>query len=218
MNILLGITGSVAAIKTIELHSELSKLGDVKVVATKSALNIVEQIRDQDTRCQLIDNLPISQGKKLTFWGGGIDILTDEQEWLWMDIGDPVLHIELKDWANVFVIAPLTANTLAKMANGICDNLLTCIYRAYPITKPIIVAPAMNTDMWEHPITTEQLNVLWERHFYRHYDKAYNYNEVRRHNFTIVYPVSKKLACGTVGMGAMAGVKDIAEMVKACLK
>ena len=65
----------------------------------------------------------------------------DEAEWRgWQKVGDPVLHIELRRWADVFVVAPLSANTLAKMANGMCDNLLTCVVRAWDFSKPLLVA------------------------------------------------------------------------------
>lgn len=65
----------------------------------------------------------------------------DEDEWHeWSQVGDPVLHIELRRWADVFVVAPLSANTLAKMANGLCDNLVTCIARAWDFTRPLIVS------------------------------------------------------------------------------
>lgn len=63
-------------------------------------------------------------------------------------MGDPVLHIELRRWADVLVLAPLSANTMAKVAHGLCDNLLTSVVRAWDYAKPMIVAPAMNTYMW----------------------------------------------------------------------
>ena len=81
-----------------------------------------------------------------------------------------MLHIELKNVAEALIIAPLSANTLAKMSNGISDNLLTCVFRAWPylkqedgqwqITKPVLVAPAMNSNMYEHPITEKQIKIL----------------------------------------------------------
>ena len=90
-------------------------------------------------------------------------IFEDQDEYIcWKDRGDIVLHIELRDIAEMLVVAPLSANTLAKFSNGICDNLLTNIFRAWAykkingiwmIQKPILVAPAMNTNMYEHPIT-----------------------------------------------------------------
>ena len=92
------------------------------------------------------------------------------------------------------MIAPLSANTLAKLANGLCDNLLTCVCRAWK-DKPLLVCPAMNTAMWEHPITARQLNDL----------TSFGYH--------IVQPIEKRLACGDVGMGAMASVDTIVETV-----
>lgn len=85
--------------------------------------------------------------------------MDDEKEWLmWEKLGDEVLHIELRRWADAFVIAPLSANTLAKLANGLCDNALTCTARAWdPSEAPLIAAPAMNTVMWEHPLTSQQI-------------------------------------------------------------
>ncbi|EIE76929.1 hypothetical protein RO3G_01633 [Rhizopus delemar RA 99-880] len=63
----------------------------------------------------------------------------------WEKISDPILHIELRNWADIMVIAPLDANTLGKIANGLCDNLLTCVLRAWNVTKPVVACPAMNT-------------------------------------------------------------------------
>jgi len=64
-----------------------------------------------------------------------------------------VLHIDLAKWADIFVIAPCSANTLAKLAYGICDNLLTSVARAWDADRPLVIAPAMNTHMWTHPHT-----------------------------------------------------------------
>lgn len=125
------------------------------------------------------------------------DIILDQDEWKWAERGDPVLHIELRDWADVFLIAPLSANSMAKLANGICDNLLTCIARAWGFEaggKPILVCPAMNPTMWHHPVTLTQLHIL----------KEYGYH--------IIDPIEKKVICGDVGLGAMA---EPATIVKA---
>lgn len=95
----------------------------------------------------------------------------DEEEWeQWKKRGDIVLHIELRKWADCLLIAPLSANTLAKISTGICDNLLTQVCRAWDmeihkagharvglLKKPIVACPSMNTMMWEHPITAKQL-------------------------------------------------------------
>ena len=68
-----------------------------------------------------------------------------------------MLHIELRKLSSMMIVAPLSANTMAKFANGLCDNLLSCVFRAWDFeTKPVIVAPSMNTFMYEHPITDIQ--------------------------------------------------------------
>jgi phosphopantothenoylcysteine decarboxylase len=87
---------------------------------------------------------------------------TDDDEWTtWNKRGDKVLHIEITKISDLFLIAPLSANTLAKIANGLADNLLTCVSRAWDLfSKPFLVAPAMNTQMYKHPITDKQLKEL----------------------------------------------------------
>lgn len=70
------------------------------------------------------------------------------------------IRLDLRKWADAFIIAPLDANTLAKIANGLADNLLTCVARAWDFNKPFYFAPAMNTCMWEHPLTNEHVKKL----------------------------------------------------------
>ncbi|KYO21276.1 secretory carrier-associated membrane protein 5 [Alligator mississippiensis] len=126
-----------------------------------------------------------------------VTLYSDADEWqLWKDRSDPVLHIDLRRWADLMLVAPLDANTLAKIANGICDNLLTCVIRAWDMTKPLLFCPAMNTVMWEHPITAEQIERL----------KGFGYTEIPC--------VVKRLVCGDEGRGAMAEVWTIVEKVK----
>ncbi|CAG8569005.1 6130_t:CDS:2 [Paraglomus brasilianum] len=180
VKVLIGATGSVASVKIPLIVSELSKCKNavVKVVSTKHALHFFDR----------------EQLKKDT----GVAVLTDEDEWnLWNVMSDPVLHIELRNWADVFIICPLDANTLSKIANGLCDNLITCILRAWPQSKQVIVSPAMNTNMWEHPFTEKHLKVL-----------------VDELHMEVIPPVSKKLACGDTGVGAMAEVPTIVNYVK----
>ncbi|XP_067829747.1 phosphopantothenoylcysteine decarboxylase isoform X5 [Heptranchias perlo] len=97
---------------------------------------------------------------------------------MWKQRTDPVLHIDLRRWAALMLIAPLDANTLGKIASGICDNLLTCVVRAWDRKRPLLFCPAMNTAMWEHPITATQIQTL----------KSFGYIEVPC--------IVKKLVCG----------------------
>jgi phosphopantothenoylcysteine synthetase/decarboxylase len=208
MNILLCVTGSVAAIKLLELHDELAKVGKVQVVVTESALKIIKHAKIGSVGLGAWDNTgEISKWYEKWLWFDGerkLPLLTEQDEWKWEKIGDPILHVDLKDWADILVCAPLTANTLAKMAYGICDNLVTCIYRAWPQSelvgsgKPIVIAPAMNTNMWNSGHTGVAIDRLRSFHS----------------GLTVVMPVEKKLACGTTGIGAMADPKVIAEYVR----
>lgn len=173
-NLLLGVSGSVAAIKTKELYDLLNISHNVRVVATESAMHFIGTLNGMEE----------------------IMIYQDEEEWKsWKSRGDQVLHIELRKWADIFVIAPLSANTLAKIANGLCDNLLTCIVRAWDFDNPLVLAPAMNTYMWKNVLTKKHLETCTEL------------------GCTIISPISKKLACGDVGEGAMAEPSAIASLI-----
>ncbi|KAI8973255.1 flavoprotein [Mycotypha africana] len=177
VNILIGATGSVATIKIPLLVDSLKKHSgvNVKVVLTESAYFFV---KNEKIDCE---------------------VYREQDEWnSWKKLTDPILHIEarLRNWADIMLIAPLDANTLAKVANGLCDNLLTCILRAWAMDKPLIACPAMNTHMWDHPFTAKHLKTLNQ-------DLG----------FTIVNPISKKLACGDIGIGAMAEVATISEVL-----
>jgi phosphopantothenoylcysteine decarboxylase len=176
-NVLLGVTGSVAAIYTPQLYADLRQAGHaVKIVATKSALYFFDAAAIE----------PTADGQR-----NKNVVILDEDEWPGerYQRGDPVLHIELRRWADVLLIAPLDANTLAKLALGLTDNCLTCVYRAWDRAKPVVLAPAMNTLMWEHPATSRHLAQI-----------AVDL----RGSLRIVEPISKKLACDDVGLGAMA--------------
>eukprot|EP00871_Galdieria_phlegrea_P004727 jgi/Galph1/5255/GphlegSOOS_G3830.1 len=177
-HILLGVTGSVAAIRSPSIVKLLLAEGaQVRIVVTSASRHFLERE----------DKVPASA-----------ELFQDADEWhQWEKLGDPVLHIDLKKWADALVIAPLDANTLTKIATGLCDNLLTSIVRAWDILeKPLLVAPAMNTAMWEQPLTVEQLNIIQSR------------------NIFVVPTISKKLACGDVGFGAMASPEAIVEELK----
>ncbi|XP_068459484.1 phosphopantothenoylcysteine decarboxylase isoform X2 [Clinocottus analis] len=141
--VLVGVTGSVAALKLPLLVSQLLQIPgvDVRVVTTEHAKHFY-------------NSAEVS-----------VKLYSDKDEWeLWTQRTDPVLHIELRRWADLLVIAPLDANTLGKIANGICDNLLTCVVRAWDTSRPLLFCPAMNTAMWKHPITAQQVKGPWQRY------------------------------------------------------
>lgn len=137
-----------------------------------------------------------------------------DHEWRdWHRIGDPVLHIDLRDWADVFLIAPLSAHTLAKISHGLCDDTVTCVARAWDMGrgsrpgKPLLLAPAMNTAMWDHPLTQAQLDTIVS--FGSRSMAAPSSGGVVR----VIPPLAKTLACGEIGVGALANVDDIIQIV-----
>lgn len=132
--ILIGITGSIAAYKSIILLRLLVKAGaEVKVIMTPSAKPFVSPL----VLSTLSKNIVHSE-------------LVESEQWS--------NHVELGRWADLFIIAPLSCNTLAKMASGICDNLLMAVYLS--AICPIVVAPAMDEDMWHHPATQKNIATL----------------------------------------------------------
>lgn len=169
MNVLLCVSGSVAAVLTHKLEVELRANNHiVRTVITESAKHFMNNI-DRNH-------------------------LTDQDEWNSYKRSREVLHINLVREADVILIAPCTANTLAKLANGLADNLLTSCARAWNFDKgPMIIAPAMNTRMWEHPITQRQIDML----------KSFSDNVI------IVPPQVKTLFCKETGSGALANISDI---------
>ena len=212
-NVLLGVTGSVAAIKTPELFAELRGAGhNVKVVATQAALYFFDPAQLDPTRPERNRSL----------------VILDEDEWPGRAEGrkyqrdDEVLHIELRRWADLLLIAPLDANTLAKLANGLADNCLTCVWRAWDPARPVVLAPAMNTLMWEHPLTVRHLRQLAADTGAVVESLALDeiVDEINRRcpRLRVVGPQSKLLACGDIGMGALAALDVIVETVDASLR
>ena len=128
---------------------------------------------------------------------------------------------KLRRWADVLLIAPCDANTLAKLALGMCDNCLTCVYRAWDRGKPIVLAPAMNTFMWEHPATARHLCQIAADAtgvappLVEPLDVCAWING-NGPGLRVAGPVSKKLACDDVGLGALAGRDEIVELVAQC--
>src|SRR5580698_381072 len=150
-NVLLGVTGSVAAIKTPELFAALVSHGHaVRIVATQAAIYFFDPatMEPRDGR-RSPDVVTLDEDE----WPGQ----SDGRRW---NRGDEVLHIQLRRWADLFLIAPLDANTLAKLAVGLSDNCLTCVWRAWEPSRPVVLAPAMNTLMWQHPLTRRHLHQI----------------------------------------------------------
>ncbi|HEY6502563.1 MAG TPA: bifunctional phosphopantothenoylcysteine decarboxylase/phosphopantothenate--cysteine ligase CoaBC [Chitinophagaceae bacterium] len=167
--ILLGITGSIAAYKSVFLVRLLVKAGaEVKVIMTPSSKDFVSSLT-----LSTLSHHPV------------LTDLFDEQSWS--------NHVELGRWADVMVIAPLSCNTLAKMATGQCDNLLLAVYLS--ATCPVVAAPAMDEDMWRHPATKENLKRL----------ESFGNK---------ILPVGKgELASGLYGDGRMAEPEEIMEFI-----
>jgi phosphopantothenoylcysteine decarboxylase/phosphopantothenate--cysteine ligase len=167
--ILIGVTGSIAAYKSIYLVRLLVKAGaEVKVIITPSAKDFVSTI----TLSTLSHNPVLTD-------------LFDEQSW--------ANHVMLGRWADVMIIAPLSCNTLAKMANGQCDNLLLAVYLS--ATCPVVVAPAMDEDMWHHPSAKE------------------NIRKLESFGNKIIPVESGDLASGLQGEGRMAEPEKIIEFI-----
>ena len=120
----------------------------------------------------------------------------------------------------MLLIAPLDANTLAKLAVGLCDNCLTCVWRAWDATKPVVLAPAMNTLMWENSFTKRHIRSLavdaGAAHIPGHLTDLQLIAQIndRSKTLRIVPPIEKELACGDVGFGGLADVADIAAAVR----
>ena len=170
-NVLLGVTGGIAAYKAPDLVRKLTALGaNVRVVLTDSAAEFVSPLS-----LQAVSGNPVHQ-----------HLLDPAAE-------AAMGHIELAKWADILLIAPATANTLAKLAHGMADDLLTTLYLA--TTAKIFIAPAMNQQMWKAHATTENIAILCE------------------HGVHFIGPASGEQACGDVGAGRMEEPLVIAEFV-----
>ena len=220
-HLLLAASGSVATIKipnilhALSHHSNLS----IRLVLTQSASTFLAGQSAEQPHIEILRRIKNVEG-----------VYLDEEEWHhpWKR-GNGILHIELRRWAHMLVIAPLSANTLAKITGGFSDNLLTSVVRAWDPTgqleessqesglprlkKRIIVAPAMNTVMWRHPITKSQIKVLEKDWGVR--DESLDLHEEENDGwFEVLRPQEKELACGDVGDGAMKDWKEIVDVIE----
>jgi phosphopantothenoylcysteine decarboxylase/phosphopantothenate--cysteine ligase len=172
-HILVGVSGGIAAYKTAELVRLLRKQGaDVRVVMTQSATQFVSPLTFQALSGHSVHS----------------ELLNAEAE-------NAMSHISLARWADVFVIAPASANTLAKCSHGLADNLLSTLYLA--VECPVYIAPAMNQAMWHKPVTQE------------------NIAKLKTHGVTIIGPEQGEQACGDTGLGRMAEPVAICERLLA---
>ncbi|KAJ9660421.1 hypothetical protein H2198_002539 [Neophaeococcomyces mojaviensis] len=203
VHILLAASGSVATIKLPLIAQSLAKHQNVsvRIITTQNAREFLQgQAGEQPALESLVKIDRID----------GIHFDTDEWSKPWVR-GDKILHIELRRWAHVLVIAPLSANTMAKMANGISDNLLLSVVRAWDTSgmidmqkKHVMIAPAMNTAMWRHPITKKQLKTIDQ-----------DWTDGEESSVILLKPIEKELACGDTGDGAMMDWRQIVMRVEA---
>lgn len=170
-NVVLGVTGGIAVYKAADVVSRLRKLGiNVHVIMTKSAQEFVQPLTFQS----------LSQNYVVT------DMFDEPRTW-------DVEHISLAQKADLFLIAPATANVIGKIAHGIADDMLTTTVMA---TKaPVLVAPAMNTNMYENPIVQD------------------NIRKLEAGGYTFIEPAAGRLACGDYGKGKLADPEVIVEEV-----
>jgi len=173
--VVLAVTGGIAAYKVADLCSRLVREGAaVRVAMTAAGQRFVSPLTFRTL--------------------SGVAVVTD----LWGDADPPgVVHVALADFAEVLVIAPATANIIGKMAAGIADEIVSTL--ALSMDVPVIVAPAMNTRMWEHPAV--QANVA----------------TLRQRGVQIVEPAEGRLACGAVGVGRLAEIDDILAAIRGAL-
>ncbi len=172
-HVLLGVSGGIAAYKAADLTSQLLKAGhEVRVMMTPSATRFVGP---------------------LTFEAmSGNPVMTDALAQAGTGSVSAVEHIEWAKWADVAVVAPATANTLARLAHGFADEAISTVLLALPTGVPLLLCPAMNTAMWNHPLVQRNLSILAELP-----------------HVSLVAPTEKRLACGDVGVGGLAEVADI---------
>ncbi|NPA55917.1 MAG: bifunctional phosphopantothenoylcysteine decarboxylase/phosphopantothenate--cysteine ligase CoaBC [Epsilonproteobacteria bacterium] len=162
MNVLIGVSGSIAIYKTLELIRLFIKNGDeVRVVMSEAASRFITPLTFES----------LTHNKVLT---------SQSESW-----ADEYNHIDIAKWADIFIIAPATANTVNKLYCGIADNLLLQVYLA--CNKPVLIAPAANTNMYLHPTTQKAL----------------------QHLPNVIHAQEGLLACQDEGVGKMADVKDI---------
>src|SRR5678815_1920645 len=177
-NIVLGVTGSIAAYKAAELTSQLTKQGcEVRVVLTQDALHFITPLAFKT----------LSRHPVIT------DLYDEEEGW-------KPTHIQAADEADLLLIAPATANTIAKLALGLANDALSCIALALNPRARLLIAPAMNGKMWLHPATQQNAATLKGR------------------GAEFIGPEEGLLSCGYEGLGRLWPVEKVAERVQQLLR
>ena len=181
INILVGITGGISSYKSCELIRLFIKSGySIKVMMTESATKFVSSLVFQE-----LSQNPVYVDM---FQEKGVDPFF-------------IQHISLSQWADICLIAPTSANTLSKIACGICDNLLTTVVLALGENKKVLFVPAMNENMWKNPMIVDNVKKL---------------ETIKK--YFIMPPQKGELACGVYGEGRMPEVKDIYKLVVQILR
>ena len=176
-NILIAVTGSIASYKAADLVSSLKKQGhDVTVLMTEAAREFIQPLT-----LQVLSQNPVH-----------LDVMQEPYP-------DQVNHIERGKETDLFIVAPATANTIAKLAHGFADNMVTSTALALPDHVKKLVAPAMNTKMYDHPATQTNLKTL------------------ENYGYQLIAPKESLLACGDHGRGALADLDIILERIKETL-
>lgn len=175
--VLLAVSGSIAAYKVADLTNQFTKAGlNVRILMTPAATQFITPLT-----LQVLSKNPVT-----------LDVMKEED-------AQTINHIDLAKEADVFLIAPASANTIAKLSYGMADNIVTTTALALPADTPKLIAPAMNTNMYNNPMTKRNIEQLIQAGYQK------------------IEPRSTRLACGDVGKGALADLKTIIESVlKVC--
>lgn len=175
--ILLAVSGSISAYKAADLTSQLGKLGyKIHVLMTEAARDFITPLT-----LQVLSKNPVH-----------LDVMEEKK-------ANRINHIDLGKEADLFILAPASANTIAQLANGMANNMVTATALALPTSTPKLFAPAMNTKMYDHPATQANMERL----------KSYGYREIE--------PKSAVLACGDIGRGALADLDIIIKNIEETL-
>ncbi len=178
MKVLLGVTGGIAAYKACDLVRRLREGGhDVQVVMTEAAQRFVTPMT-----FEVLSARPVGTS-------------------LWAGADPSIEHIRLARWPDVIAVAPATANTIGRLAHGLAEDLLSTVVLASRADVPVVIAPAMNTAMWENPLVRRNVEALAA------------VDGGRRYRF--VEPAEKTLACGESGLGALAEEARILQAIEA---